>query len=99
MFKSVWQRSPVRLSVVVTLVILLSTGCASLPAGTGNPRSAKLPVPPCPPVTLTLEHGWGRIDSTYYTLSAMDRATLDAWVRDWQTCATQRGAVIEEANR
>ena len=98
MSKSVWQRSPVRLSVVVTLVILLSTGCASL-QGTGNPRSAKLPVPPCPPVTLTLEDGWGRINSTYYTLSAMDRAALDAWVRDWQTCATQRGAVIEEANR
>ena len=84
-------------------VILLFGGCGSLSdllTRTEATRSAKLPVPACPPETLQFDdEGWVARENMGQSLSPADFRQLETWVLGWQKCAKQRGAVIDQANR
>lgn len=88
------------------MTLTLVSGCAT--AGLGGGRTAEFPIPTCPPETVTLQRGWlgpneitlndGR-EYWVYAMLTTDVRVLTEWIATWQSCARDRGIVIEEANR
>lgn len=87
--------------------MILTSGCAGSVLGGGS-RTAKLPLPACPPEQVQLKYGWSR-PQTYplpsgealivYMLESQDRESYLRWVDGWVQCARAARIVIEEANR
>lgn len=98
-----WMRRSASGLLVAT--ILISAGCAT--TGLGGQRTAKLPLAPCPPDTVTMEIGWlgpGFIATSegpihVFAMTVAEKTRYEAWIDAWKTCAQERGDAIEAANK
>lgn len=79
------------------MILTATSGCGSVlgPAG----RTAKLPLPVCPPERVTVGTGFVPTGDGGLRITEREWRIVNAWIDDWQDCAKKRGLVIEEANR